>query len=259
MKGQKLRVYFSQNLQYLFNIWVETIQEGSVSNLHDLRVQLKRMKAVYSFLQWVYGKSSLGKVPHLTRDIFQQTGEWRELQILQIWLTKEKIQLHEQLHCSDEDVNQIGKTVKLTLQKRYSLYTKQIKKVEQLVEKTHPVLIDQYWLQLSNSLKKETKKSKLKDWHELRKTCKKWLYTINWLGKDWIPEQKTVKEFHQLEKNIGDWNECLMILQRLEDVENMDKASLEIRQQYAMAIANIRKKMNTMEKKTRQQLKKITS
>lgn len=66
-----------------------------------------------------------------------------------------------------------------------------------------------------------------------------------------------VKEYHQLEKNIGDWNECLMILQRLEDIENMDKAPLETRQQYAMAIAGIRKKMNAMEKKTRQQLKKI--
>lgn len=48
-----------------------------------------------------------------------------------------------------------------------------------------------------------------------------------------------------------------MILQRLEDIENMDKAPLETRQQYAMAIAGIRKKMNAMEKKTRQQLKKI--
>jgi len=257
MKGEKLQVYFTQNLQALFNIWIETIQEGSVSNIHDLRVQMKRMKAVYSFLQWVYGKSALGKIPNLSRDIFQQTGEWRELQIIQIWLQKEKLPLENLLFCSDEDISQIGKTVKITLQKKYSLFTKQIKKAEELVVKTHPVLVEQYWLQLSNSLKKETKKAKLKDWHQLRKICKKWLYTINWLGKDSIPDQKKVKEYHQLEKNIGDWNECLMILQRLEDAENMDKAPLETRQQYAMAMASIRKKLNIMEKKTRQQLKKL--
>lgn len=259
MKGKKLSFYCKQNLQYLFNIWSETIQEGSVSNLHDLRVQLKRMKAVYSFLQWVYGKSALGKIPLITREIFQQTGEWRELQIVQIWLEKEKIQLCDNLHCTDEDIKQIGKVVKSGLQKKYSLYTNQIKKVEQLVEKTHPVLVDQYWLQLSNSLKKEIKKSKLKDWHELRKTCKKWLYTIHWLGEDSIPEQKKVKEYNQLEKNIGDWNEYLMILQRLEDLENIDEASLETRQEYALAITKIRKKLYAMEKKVRLQLKKMNS
>ena len=127
MKGEKLQVYFTQNLQALFNIWIETIQEGSVSNIHDLRVQMKRMKAVYSFLQWVYGKSALGKIPNLSRDIFQQTGEWRELQIIQIWLQKEKLPLENLLFCSDEDISQIGKTVKITLQKKYSLFTKQIK------------------------------------------------------------------------------------------------------------------------------------
>ena len=132
MKGEKLQVYFTQSLQTLFNIWTDTIQEGSVSNIHDLRVQLKRMKAIYSFLQWVYGKSSLGKIPYLSRDIFQQTGEWRELQILQLWLQKEKIPLESLLHCSDEDIFQTGKTVKKSLENGYSLFTKQIKKAEQI-------------------------------------------------------------------------------------------------------------------------------
>lgn len=257
MKGEKLQVYFTQNLQALFNTWMETIQEGSVSNIHDLRVQMKRMKAIYAFLQWVYGKSALGKIPHISRDIFQQTGEWRELQIMQIWLQNEKLPLENVLHCSDEDILQTGKNVKSTLQKKYALFTKQIKKAEQLIEKTHLVLVDQYWLQLSNALKKETKKAKLKDLHALRKTCKKWLYTINWLGKEKIPDSKKVKQYLQLEKNIGNWHECLMILQRLEDLDNLDKASLETRQYYAMAMASIRKELNITEKKTREQLKKI--
>jgi CHAD domain-containing protein len=42
---------------------METAQVGSVSNLHDLRVQMKRMKAIFAFLQSVYGKGSLGKLP----------------------------------------------------------------------------------------------------------------------------------------------------------------------------------------------------
>ena len=104
MKCEKLQVYFTQNLQALFNTWMETIQEGSVSNIHDLRVQMKRLKAIYSFLQWVYGKSALGKIPHLSRDIFQQTGEWGELQIIHNWLQKEKIPLLDELHCSENDI-----------------------------------------------------------------------------------------------------------------------------------------------------------
>ena len=253
MKGN-FHTYFRQTTLSLFNSWMDTAQVGSVSNLHDLRVQMKRIKAILSFLQSIYGKGSLGKLPNVTRELFQQAGEWREMQLINQWLQKINVQLDATLGCTEADILQQANQTQAFLQKHFNAYTKQIKKAESLANKTHNILAEQYFMQLSASLKKGLKKAKQKDWHEVRKLCKKWIYATNWLDKDRLPNQKKIHAISKLEKNIGDWHECCTIINRLEEVEHMDKSPLNSRQAMAIALASIHKKEKLAVKKTQKQL-----
>lgn len=252
MKGS-FPTYFTQTTQALFNTWRDTIQAGTVSNLHDWRVQMKKMKAIISFLQWIYGKSSLGKLPNSSRELFIQAGEWRELQLLHQWLQKEKLPLAALLKCTEKDIEQAADSTQNVFQKKLDDYNKQLKKTALLVNKTHSILADQYWLQLSTTLKKELKKGKKKDWHSTRKLCKKWLYACNWLEINSLPDKKQIQSIIQLEKLIGHWHECIMLLDRLEEITYLDKEPLETRKILAIAIARVLKKEKAMEKKTREQ------
>ena len=246
--------YYRQTTLSLFNSWMETAQVGSVSNLHDLRVQMKRMRAIFAFLQSIYGKGSLGKLPKLTRELFQQAGEWREMQLINQWLQKINVELDATIGCTEADILLQANQTQAYLQKHFNAFTKQMKKAEGLANKTHSILGEQYFMQLSASLKKGIKKAKQKDWHELRKLCKKWIYATNWLEKDRLPNQKKIHAITKLEKYIGDWHECCTIINRLEEAEHMDKAPLATRQALAIALASIQKKEKSAVKKTQQQL-----
>ena len=120
---------------------------------------------------------------------------------------------------------------------------------EQLAEKTHPILSDQYWQQLNSGLKKQLKKIKKKDWHELRKQIKKWTYALNSLQEVRAPGKQLVQAIQKLEKSIGDWHECWMISIRLEEKEPSDTDSLAFRTQYALATSRIQEQMEEAEKR----------
>ena len=250
---RNFHTYYRQTTLSLLNFWMETAQVGSVSNLHDLRVQMKRMRAIFAFLQSIYGKGSLGKLPKVTRELFQQAGEWREMQLINQWLQKINVQLDATIGCTEADIEQQANQTQAYLQKHFNAYTKQMKKAEVLANKTHSILAEQYFMQLSASLKKGIKKAKLKDWHEVRKICKKWMYASNWLEKDRLPNQKKIHAITKLEKYIGEWHECCTIINRLEEAEHMDKAPLATRQAMALAFASIHKKEKLAVKKTKQQ------
>lgn len=252
-------IYFRQTSQSLFNSWLENSSHPTESGLHDLRVLLKKFRFCQSFLSWVYGKSALGKLPEHTRLVFRESGVVRELQLMRKWLTSEKIDLQSVMKCSSAIIDNQLIQLQKTLLEHHSDVSKGIKKAEQLAEKTHPILSDQYWQQLNSALKKQLKKSKKKDWHEMRKLIKKWTYALNCLQDVKSPSKQLLQAIQKLEKNIGDWHECWMIRTRLEEKEPRDTDTLAFRTQYALAMTRIQEQMEEAEKKTERQLKKVAA
>jgi CHAD domain-containing protein len=250
-------IYFRQTSQSLFNSWLENSSHPTESGLHDLRVLLKKSRFCQYFLAWVYGKSALGKLPEHTRLVFRESGMIRELQLMRKWLTTEKIDLLDVMQCSTAIIDNKLLQLQKKLLEHHADVSKGIKKAEQLAEKTHPILSDQYWQQLNSGLKKQLKKPKKKDWHELRKLIKKWTYALNCLQDVKSPSKPLIQAMQNLEKNIGDWHEYWMIGIRLEEKEPGDTDSFAFRTQYALAKTRIQEQMEVAEKKTERQLKKV--
>ena len=255
MKG-RFQTYFKQLTTLVFNCWMETNTHPTDTGLHDLRVLLKKIRACQQFLCWVYGKSSLQLLSEETRLIFRQAGHIRELQIINAWLKKEKIDLFQLLKCADQDIAQELASLQKSLDLHQSNFSKGIKKAEQLAERTNPILCDQYWQELNSSIKKQLKKIRKKDWHEMRKLIKKWIYALNYLEELKPPQKSLTMSIHKLEKNIGTWNDYWVISQRLEETESMDSLPISFRKQYALATTRIHELLEIAEKKTEQQLKK---
>jgi CHAD domain-containing protein len=250
-------IYLRQTSQSLFNSWLENSTHPSEAGLHELRVLLKKIRYCQHFLSWVYGKSALGKLPEHTRLIFHESGMIRELQIMRKWLIGEKIDLLREMKCNPDILeNQLLQFQKILLEYQADV-SKGIKKAELLAEKTHPILSDQYWQQLNSNLKKQCKKIEKKDWHDLRKLIKKWIYALNALQDVKQPSKPLVHAIQKLEKNIGDWHEYWMIGIRLEEKEPGDTESLHFRTQFALAKTRIQEQMEEHEKKTERLIKKV--
>src|SRR5438045_1392804 len=83
-----LQKYFAQRVKNLFNHLHDFELNGDEQSLHDLRVEIKKLRAIIKFLSSIYHKQQLKRPAHLLRAIFQKAGEVRESQLLQQWLHK---------------------------------------------------------------------------------------------------------------------------------------------------------------------------
>ena len=256
MKG-RFQTYFRQTSHSLFNCWLENSSQPTMAGLHDLRVLFKKLKFCQHFLFRIHGKSALGKLPDQLRHLFKQAGVVRELQLLNEWLVEEGIDLEKELLCNESNIKHELNQLQRLLTEYQVQVGKGLKKAEQLANRTHPILSDQYWQELNSSLKKNLRKSRKKDWHEIRKQIKRWIYALNCLEELKSPSKSYVQSITQLEKNIGKWHECWMIRQHLEEKEPGDTDPLTFRTQFALAINRIEEQTDAAEKKTERQLKKV--
>jgi CHAD domain-containing protein len=110
-----------------------------MAGLHDLRVFLKKIKFCQLFLSWVYGKSELGKLPDLTRQVFKQAGLIREMQLVRDWLSKENIKIDKELQCDEPSIQQQLLHLQILLSDNQLQVSKLIKKAELLANKINPI------------------------------------------------------------------------------------------------------------------------
>ena len=78
-----LEKYFEQRTKNLFNHLYDFEINGDEVSLHDLRVEMKKLRAVIKFLRNIYPNQKLKMPAHALRNIFHDAGFVRELQILQ--------------------------------------------------------------------------------------------------------------------------------------------------------------------------------
>src|SRR3954468_23357296 len=93
-----LEKYFSQRTKNLFNHLHDFELADDEVALHDLRVEIKKLRAIIKFLRTVYPEQKLKKPAHALRAIFQNAGEIREMQIIHQWLQKNNFIIIEQTY-----------------------------------------------------------------------------------------------------------------------------------------------------------------
>ncbi|RXK85605.1 CHAD domain-containing protein [Filimonas effusa] len=232
-----LQKYFAQRVKNLFNHLHDFDVSAEEGALHDLRVELKKLRAVIKFLQQVYSKQKLKKPAHLLRTIFQQAGEIREYQLLQQWLRKYHLKVLEERYFPAERLHEMN----ADFRKQAPAFKNDLKEIIELsgrfVAHTNGILAEQYFADLHAQLQEKTSADlPSREWHDLRKLIKQWMYALNWV----VPEEVGAKEsvlayFNKLQEQIGQWHDLEMVKEAFSQKQIYLSQDMEVQKDFALA------------------------
>ena len=232
-----LQKYFAQRVKNLFNHLHDFDVSADEGALHDLRVELKKLRAVVKFLQQVYSKQKLKKPAHLLRSIFQDAGEIREYQLLLQWLRKYHLQVLENKFFHASKLEEMI----AAFRQQAPAYKNDLKEIIELTGKfvahTNGILAEQYFTDLHAQLQEKTHAELPPiEWHDLRKLIKQWMYALNWVA----PEEAAAKEtalayYNKLQEQIGQWHDLEMVKEAFSQKQIYLSQDMDVQKDFALA------------------------
>ncbi len=242
--------YFSQRVKNLFNHLHDFERNGDDISVHDLRVEMKKIRAILNFLRTIYPSHKLKKASQKIRSIFQESGEIREYQLLQQWLVKNKF--------SSFDKNYFPKLLLGRLVNDFRAKTsdnKQVLKevtddIEKYIQVTNPLLAEQYAVDLYVRITNITGEQPAKtDWHELRKLIKQWMYAVNRLGNEEVLRaEPDLSYYDKLQEAIGNWHDAEVIFDSLYQKQIYLSNVIEVQKDFARASTKIKQSIKYRER-----------
>jgi CHAD domain-containing protein len=223
------------------------------TDLHDFRVELKKMRAILKFLSKIYSKQKLKKSARLLANIFQQAGDIREYQLLIQWADKNGMFVLKK-HCFPE--SRMGEMIQV-FQQHTHLYKLELKELvdelTEFVKTTNSILSEQYasdlFAQINKMIAKECNDNQ---WHEIRKRIKQWQYASNWVEeKDWNLEKAY---FQKLQEAIGNWHDLETIQQYLLPQKKKFSNQLEVLMELSKAQQALEKAIKVRKREVKELL-----
>jgi CHAD domain-containing protein len=207
-----LEKYLSQRIKNLFNHLHDFELKGDEVSLHDLRVEIKKLRVIIKFLRGVYPKQKLKKPAHTLRAIFQTAGEIREMQVIQQWLQKNNFSVIEQTYYPPKKLKELINDFRENSDKIKSDYKEIIEAVSKFVHDTNAILAEQYFIDLNAQLEKQCNKNLPQtEWHELRKLIKQRIYAYNWIQHKSENDDPNFSYYNKLQETIGLWHDLEII------------------------------------------------
>lgn len=232
-----LQKYFSQRVKNLFNHLHDFDVSAEEGALHDLRVELKKLRAVIKFLQQVYSKQKLKRPAHLLRTIFQEAGEIREYQLLQQWLRKYNLKVLEEKYFPPQ---QLAEMI-ADFRKQAPAFKNDLKEIVELtgrfVVHTNGILAEQYFTDLHAQLQEKTYAELPSiEWHDLRKLIKQWMYALNWVAQEEVAAKETALAYYnKLQEQIGQWHDLEMVKEAFSQKQIYLSQDMEVQKDFALA------------------------
>lgn len=255
MTQSLLHTYYKQRVKQVFNHLHDFDSSMSETDLHDFRVELKKMRSILKFLTKVYSKQKFKKSVRLLSNIFQQAGDIREYQILQNWLDKNGFVLI-QAHCfSEERINEMIQQ----FQQQTHLFKLELKEVvdelSNFVKTTNIILAEQYasdlFAQINKMIAKDCNDTQ---WHELRKRIKQWQYACNWVDEnDWHLDYAY---FQKLQEAIGNWHDVENIQDQLQQKNKAFASQIDVLMELTKAKQTLDKSIKLRKREVRELLSK---
>lgn len=255
MTQSLLHTYYKQRVKQVFNHLHDFDSCMSETDLHDFRVELKKMRSILKFLTKVYSKQKLKKSVRLLSNIFQQAGDIREYQILQNWLDKNGFVLI-QAHCFPKE--RIREMVQ-QFQQQTHLFKLELKEVvdelSNFVKNTNSILAEQYasdlFAQINKMIAKDCDDTQ---WHELRKRIKQWQYACNWVDEnEWHFDYAY---FQKLQEAIGNWHDVENIQDQLQQKNKVFTSQIDVLMELTKAKQTLDKSIKLRKREVRELLSK---
>jgi len=252
-----LEKYFAQRIKNLFNHLHDFELMGDEVPLHDLRVEMKKLRAIIKFLRIVYPKQKLKKPAHALRAIFQNAGEIREMQLIQQWLQKNNFSVIEQTYYPPEKLKELINDFQQNSDKLKNDYNEIIEAVSKFVDGTNEILAEQYFVDLNAQLEKQCRKNLPQtEWHELRKLIKQRIYAYNWMQHETENDDPNFSYYNKLQEIIGVWHDLEIIKDGFSQKQVYLSQDIEVQKDFNLAWDKLTRSLRYRERQIEEMLSK---
>jgi CHAD domain len=204
----KLRKYYLSQIDSIEAILRKSGQEFTPEDFHTLRLCIKKIKAVLSFLHFYNPDFNKEKYYKPYKELFSHAGEVREIQIQQSQLknyTSNPLLAKYFDELSNDLQHHQEAFAELVDRKLRKKIKANAKKVESFFQKAAQQLMTQYLLEEQSHIQLLLKADKLekKDVHDLRKKIK----DIYYLQKIFQPKNKRLVVADDFQEMLGQWHD----------------------------------------------------
>ena len=252
----QLKEYTDKQLQTAIQL-LETFTPGADEEIiHQLRVSLKKIKAVRLFISTLH-PAKAKQIRKKLKLIFRAAGSIREAQLQLQWLKKKRY-----LHLIEAAslAQRITEDEELFLQQKELFLTLLTSIREDVLKQIHKVkasVVTEYAVKLKAALYEQVNHVVKDDWHELRKLSKQLLYAYHWIGEQDKLKVMTVLSYHtmdQLQEEIGMWHDLVDMQQWLLDEQFFLSSDVSVKQQDNKASEQLQKDLLVQEQAVLRQL-----
>lgn len=257
----EIRVYAEKQMNSALHLLEQYNSASDEEVLHQLRVSLKKVKAVLDYLRTLHPKKikSLRKKLQL---VFHAAGSLREAQLRLKWL-KEKGFLFLIQHATlDQKIKEEEELFFAQKQDHSESLASIHDELNKYLKKVDADALLQYASELKDQLEKQLQIVAKNDWHALRKLIKQLLYAHHWLTEKDKLKVLTVEayqKFDQLQENIGVWHDAVDLLQWLIDEQFSLSNDQSVKQQFNEAVALVQADIEVKEEIVMKQLETLNS
>jgi len=252
-----LEKYFAQRIKNLFNHLHDFELNGDDGSLHDLRVEIKKFRAVVKFLRTVYPKQQLKRPAHLLRSIFQSAGEIRESQLLQQWLQKYQFSVIENTYYPKEKLDFLIEQFRKNAEHYKDDFKEIIETLSKFVHSTNEILAEQYFIDMNAQVEKQCRKNlPHADWHDLRKLIKQRIYAYNWVKHENENDDPHFPFYNKLQENIGLWHDLEIIKDNFSQKQVYLSQDIDVQIDFNLAWEKLTSSLKYREKQVEEMLAK---
>lgn len=227
---------FDHRIKKVFNHLHEFDLQAEASVLHDLRVEMKKLRALLKFLRTIYPQQKLKKAAHSLRKVFHGAGEIREFQLMQQWCRDHEIFHIENTYFPQSELDDLVENFRSNLADYKKDIEDVVEKVPEFVERTHSILAEQYVADLHAWLSdKANIRLTVLEWHEFRKIIKQWMYALNWVDGSTKKQERGFSFYNKLQEIIGLWHDLEMIKESFSQKQIFLSDDLEVQKDFAIA------------------------
>ena len=239
-------------------------QYNSASNdevLHQLRVSLKKVKAVLDYLRTLHPKK-IKSLRKRLRFVFQAAGFIREAQLRLKWLKENGFLFLIQYATLDQKIKEEEELFFAQKQNHSASLAYIDEELKKYLKEVDADALLKYALKLKEQLEKQLQIVTKNDWHALRKLSKQLLYAHHWLTEKDKLKVLTVEAYQkldQLQEKIGVWHDAVDLLQWLIDGQFSLSNDKSVNHQFKKAFALVEADIEVKEKIVTKQLETFNS
>ncbi len=237
--------------------------DADVEALHQLRVSLKKIKAIYRCLQEVgLHKKAQKQYKKFLKPFFADAGVLRQLQLHNLYL---HYHFYNNLIQSSKSIKQLPGLI-IMFQQQAKVLSKELSRtVKYLLHYSADVKQEQVFefaVLLKESMYAKAPQISSDGWHEFRKQIKQLIYTYQWLDKKHQLRLLPVSQLQKLDvlqEVIGKWHDAQDMRQWLIHEEFFLHSDPLVKQEFSKAWKLTEKQLGTAEKKLQALLSQITT